>query len=208
MSCPRCGAPCPPADAACAACGFHLGEVDQRLGDHAVVVNRLVDTQHLLSLRDSTRLEAQLDEFERRFPQAFCTLFLGVLPGGVSVGEGCFWLLNHGVRTCHGEVRSSQYGIAVVIDPSTHGAGLAVGYALEGILSNARAGELLHRVSPALWHGDYANAIARLVKGVDKVLRRHGFARRRPPPSGARKPRRLFGFERVAATPSPTEAER
>jgi hypothetical protein len=180
--------------------------VERRLGDHAVVVNRLVDTQHLLSLRDSTRLEAQMDEFERRFPQAFCTFFLGVLPSGVSAGEGCFWLLNHGLRTCHGAVRGSQHGLAVVIDPSTHTASLAAGYALEGVINDTRAGELLRRVSPALWHGDYANAIATLVKGVDKLLRKHGYARRRPPPTGARKPRGLFGFERVSPAKSPTEA--
>ncbi len=207
MSCPRCGTPCPPGGPVCAACGFHLGEADRRLGDHAVVVNRLVDTQHLLSLRDSTRLEAQLDEFERRFPQAFCTFFLGVLPSGVSAGEGCFWLLNHGVRTCHGQVRHSEHGIALVIDPSTHSASLAAGYALEAVLNDSRAGELLRRVSPALWHGDYANAIAKVVKGVDKLLRKHGFARRRPPPTGAKKPRSLFGFERVAAGKSSAEAE-
>lgn len=198
MNCPRCGIPSSPASSGCASCGFSLSLLDQRLGTHAVVIDRLVDTQHLLRLRDSVRLESRLDEFERRFPQAFCTLFLGVLPSGVSAGEGGFWLLNHGIRTCQGMVRSTHYGIALVIDPSTHEASLSLGYSLEPLFSPGILDEMLRKVSPALWHGDYMRAITQVVAGIDKTLRRHGQAGRRPSLTGTRKPKGLFGFTRVA----------
>ena len=209
MTCPRCGIPCSPAGSVCGGCGCSLGEVDARLGAHAVIVNRLVDTLHLLRLRDSVRLEAQLDEFERRFPQAFFSAFLGALPHGVSAGEGGFWLLNHGIRTCQNEVRHNRHGIALVIDPSTHEASLCVGYALEAIVTPAKAAELLRKVSPALWHGDFARAITKVVSGIDQLLRQQGRARIRPPLTGAKKPRSLFGFERAPADKQPqhTEAE-
>lgn len=208
MSCPRCGIASSPATAVCASCGFSVAAIDERLGTHAVIINRLVDTQHLLRLRDSSRLEAQLDEFERRFPQAFCTVFLGVLPSGVSAGEGGFWLLNHGVRTCQDVVRPNSHGIAIVIDPSTHEASLSMGYALEVIIPAAKAGELLRKVSPALWHGDHARAIAKLVAGLDSLLRKHGQARTRPPLTGAKKPRSLFGFERTVPDTTQVEVEK
>ena len=208
MSCPRCGIASSPAIASCASCGFSLTGIDERLGSHAVVINRLVDTQHLLRLRDSARLEAQLDEFERRFPQAFCTVFLGVLPGGVSAGEGGFWLLNRGVRTCQGVVRPNSHGIAIVIDPSTHEASLSLGYALEVIITGEQAGDLLRRISPALWHGDHARAISKLVAGLDALLRKQGRAATRPSLTGVKKPKSLFGFERAVPDKPRVEVEK
>ncbi len=208
MSCPHCGISSSSATTGCPSCGFSLSGVEERLGSHAVVINRLVDTQHLLRLRDSVRLEAQLDEFERRFPQAFCTIFLGVLPGGVSVAEGGFWLLNHGVRTCQDEVRRNDHGIALVIDPSTHSASLCLGYALEPIIPNEKTAELLRQISPALWHGDYANAIAKMVRSIDKLLRKHGQSRHRPSLTNASKPRTWFGFERTAAEKPVVEVDK
>ena len=208
MSCPRCGIASSSAIASCASCGFSLAGIDERLGSHAVVINRLVDTQHLLRLRDSVRLEALLDEFERRFPQAFCTVFLGVLPSGVSAGEGGFWLLNHGVRTCHEVVRPSSHGIAIVIDPSTHEASLSLGYAIEGIITSDKANDLLRRISPALWHGDHVRAISKLVSGLDALLRKQGQASTRPSLTGVKKPKSLFGFERAMPEKTPVEVEK
>ena len=197
MNCPRCGIASPNATAACASCGFNLGDIDRRLGSHSVVINRLVDTQHLLRLRDTGRLESLLDEFERRFPQAFFTVFLGVLPRGVTTSEGGFWLLNHGVRTCQGSVRSNEFGLALVIDPSTHEASLSLGYEVETIISPMQARELLRKASTSLWHGDHVRAIAVIVHGVDKLLRKGSRSRRRTPPIGTPKPRKLFGFEKI-----------
>ncbi|MDB6120611.1 MAG: hypothetical protein JWO08_4392 [Verrucomicrobiaceae bacterium] len=171
-------------------------------------MNRLVDTQHLLHLRDSVRLETLFDEFERRFPQAFCTVFLGILPHGVSTAEGGFWLLNHGVRTCQDEIRPNDYGIALVIDPSTHSASLCLGYSLETVITHENTAELLRQISPALWHGDYANAITKMVKGVDKLLRKYGQPRRRPSLIDARKPRSLFGFKHTTPEKSPVEVDK
>ncbi len=208
MSCPRCGIASSPAIPVCASCGFSLASINARLGSHVVVINRLVDTQHLLRLRDSARLEAQLDEFERRFPQVFCTVFLGVLPGGVTAGEGSFWLLNQGVRTCHEVVRPSTHGVAIVIDPSTHEASLAMGYAMEAIVPPSNAGDLLRRISPALWHGDYARAISKLVAGLDSLLRKHSQATLRPSLTGVKKPKNLFGFESAVPDRPQVEAEK
>ena len=203
MTCPRCGVTFSRTPTECGSCGFSAGELEKRLGAHAVVVNRLVDTAHGLRLRDSLRLEALLDEFERRFPQCFCTVFVGLMPGDVSVSEGGFWLLNHAVRTCQGEVRNNQFGIALIIDPSTHSAGLSLGRAVAALVSNEQSRELLRRVTPALWHGDYARAITGVVKGFDKLLRKHGRARQRPSLLGWTKPKTLFGFELAAPAEKP-----
>ena len=208
MNCPRCGITSPDATAACASCGFSLGGIDCRLGSHSVIINRLVDTQHLLRLRDTGRLESLLDEFERRFPQAFFTVFLGVLPRGVTTSEGGFWLLNHGVRTCQGIVRSNQYGLALVIDPSTHEASLSLGYEIEALISTVQARELLRKASAALWHGDHSRAVTLVVKGVDKLLRKGAKSRRRPPPIDSPKPRKLFGFEKIQSPESLTETHK
>ncbi len=161
--------------------------------------------RHRISFKHhSTRRELLgLDEFERRFPQCFFTVFVGLLPGDVSVSEGGFWLLNHAVRTCQGEVRNNQFGVALIIDPSTHGAGLSLGHGIAALVSNEQARELLRRVTPALWHGDYARAITGVVKGFDKLLRKQGRARQRPSLLGWAKPKTLFGFELAAPAEKP-----
>lgn len=207
MTCPRCGMASALASPSCSSCGFSLAEVERRLGSHTVEINRLVDTQHLLRLRETTRLESLLDEFERRFPQVFFTVFVGVLPGGVTAAEGGFWLLNHGVRTCQGVVRMRENGIALVIDPSTHEASLSFGYGVEACISAEKGRELLRTASAALWHGDHGRAVAIIVKGIDRLLRSQTQPRRRGPPTDAPKPRWFFGFERPVANPAQMGAD-
>ncbi len=195
MTCPHCGLPFSQAPTECSSCGFSAEGLDARLGAHTVEINRIVDTAHALRLRDTNRIEALVDEFERRFPQVFCTIFVGLLPSGISAAEGGFWLLNHGVRTCQEEVRENRFGIALIIDPSTHAASISLGYTIAAMLPEERIRELLHRVSLPLWHGDYSRAIVAVVKGLDKLLRKHGRSRLRPSFLDRIKPLMLVGFK-------------
>ncbi len=179
MDCPRCSEVIAGAPVRCAGCGFSLAGLDKLLGNHAVPLERLLDTAHCLRLKDRLQLEAVLDEFERRLPQCFCTVYFGILPQGINVAEAGFWLLNHGERVSGGVVRRGVFGIAIVIDPAAHCVGVSLGYALELLLPGRLVESLLQKVSQALWHSEYAEAVSVVLRDIDRRIRAHGAGQRR-----------------------------
>jgi hypothetical protein len=153
--------------------------VDKQLGTFNVSLERLTDTAHCLRLKDQQRLESILDEFERRLPQCFCSVYFGVLPQGINVAEAGFWLLNHGERSSGGVVRRGIFGIVIVIDPAAHCIGVSLGYALELLIPQRLVEALLQKVSQHLWHGEYAEAVAVVLRDIDSRIRAHGTGQRR-----------------------------
>jgi hypothetical protein len=209
MTCPRCGEIQNGAPLRCSACDFALISLDQRLGAHTVALERINDTAHCLRLKDQRRLDALIDDFERRLPQCFCSLYFGVLPSGINVAEAGFWLLNHGLRYVGNEMRPSSFGIVIVIDPAAHCAGVSLGYGLEQLLPQHRVAAALHKNSQHLWHGEYGDAVAGLLHDIERGLRSHGQAERRQisqPPKQTAQAALLPGT--TTAAPPPPERSR
>jgi hypothetical protein len=137
-------------------------------------LSRLVDSANCLRLREVRQIDAMLDDFQRRFPQIFLAVYLGVLPNNVNVRELSFWLLNRAAFESVDQRRLNEFGIAFVLDPVAKSASLTVGYALEAVLSPKDLGNILNRLRTSLWHGEYAAAIRRCVVKMDQKLRKAG----------------------------------
>lgn len=181
MRCPRCSASLCQDALQCGACGFDLLTLDARLGKVLASIDPIMDVAHCLRLADRAPLEAMIDDFERRFPQVYLSVFLGVLPAGMTISEAGFWILNHGIRKRRDAVCDNRFGILVMVEPAARQAGIAMGYALEPVLSERALTSLLEKHSHHLWHSDYGTALRHLIAGVDTLLRSAGSARRRCP---------------------------
>ena len=201
MCCPRCGTvPATPVPQ-CAACGFHVGEVQQLLGTSNVKVERLIDHAGCLSLRDTHYLNLMLDDLERRFPQIFISVFLGSLPSQVNAPQAAFWLLNHGTAVRHEQSKPGHWGIALVLDLTQKHAGLSLGYSIEALLEPQAADTLLQRALPHFAHGEHARGVTALVSELDAQLQRRGRSRSRAIPSGDSQPH--LGLEPLTPAPPP-----
>ena len=177
MNCPRCHLEISSSAEHCVSCGFDSHSLCQKLGDHWVRLDRLTDPANCLRLHDRRRLEARLDDFERRFPQVFFAVYFGVLPAGFSVSEVGFWLLNHAAFGTHDISKRNEFGIVLAIDPSASTAAFSLGYALESFEANLKLPTLLNSISSKLKRGDYGKAVEECVGTVDRRLRSIGSAR-------------------------------
>ncbi|MGC3992211.1 MAG: TPM domain-containing protein [Chthoniobacteraceae bacterium] len=142
------------------------------LGHDLVHLDRLTDNAHCLRLKEAQRIESALEEFERRFPQVFVSVYLGVLPQTLTLNELTFWLLNHAAFNTRDMKKLNEYAVALVIDPAAKGVALNVGYALEAALPEKRLISILGRLRTPLWHGEYVNAILLALDGIEKYLRK------------------------------------
>ena len=174
MDCPRCVHPLPRAVAECPHCGFSLAEAVFVFGAGMLQLSRLVDSAHCLRLREVRQIDSLLDDFQRRFPQVFLTIYLGVLPNHVTVRQLSFWLLNRAAFEAPDQRRLNEYGISFVLDPVAKCAGLTVGYSLETVLPPPMLEKLLKGLRTALWHGEYSAAIRRCIAQLDNRLRKAG----------------------------------
>lgn len=142
-------------------------------------LDRLTDPANCLRLHDRRKLEARLDDFERRFPQVFFAVYFGVLPVGFSVSEVGFWLLNHAAFGTHDISKRNEFGIVLAIDPSASTAAFSLGYALESVESSLQLPTLLNSISSKLKRGDFGRAVEISIRTVDKRLRSAGTSRQK-----------------------------
>ena len=178
MKCPRCQASVSPEQTTCPACGFSAAVLHNHLGNQWVRLERITDAAHCLRLEDARRAEIILDDFERSFPQAFFAVYLGALPGSLSVAELGFWLLNQGAFNTHSVSRRNDFGLVLVVDPAAKTAGITLGYAIESCFSQKILNRLMRAVGSHLRKGAFGLAIEDACLSAGQVLRKH--ARCRP----------------------------
>lgn len=179
MECPRCGVAAGQSPHACEHCGFSLVSIMQGFGLDLVELKPFADDAHCLRLHEAQAVESLIAEFEETFPQVFVTVYLGVLPPQLSVGELAFLLLNRGVFSNRDHRRLNEHAVALVLDPVARNVGLMVGYALEKILPVKSQMKILRSVRTALWHGEYVSAISAVLRAVEKTLKKHSRKERR-----------------------------
>ncbi len=174
MNCPRCRTPISPGQNSCCNCAFSASFLHNCLGNQWVRLERITDVAQCLSLKESRLIEVCLDDFERRFPQAFFAAYLGILPHNLSVSELGFWLLNQGAFNTRSVSRRNDFGLVMVVDPSAKAVGITLGYALERFFEGRPMRELLRRVGGHLQAGTFGLAIEDACRFCDNVLRKHG----------------------------------
>jgi uncharacterized membrane protein YgcG len=173
MKCPRCPASVHPEQTSCSACGFSAILLHSYLGNQWVRLERITDAAHCLRLEDTRRAEIILDDFERNFPQAFFAVYLGTLPGNLSVAELGFWLLNQGAFNTHSVSRRNDFGIVLVVDPSAHTACITLGYAIERCFSSKSITRMMQTIGNHLRQGAFGMAIEASCLRAGEVLRKH-----------------------------------
>lgn len=173
MNCPRCQSAVPPQQPACEVCGFSATFLHHHLGNQWVRLDRVTDAAHCLRLEELRSVEIVLDDFERRFPQAFFAIYLGILPANLSAGELGFWLLNQGAFNTHSIGRRNDFGMVFVVDPSAKIASLSLGYAVEACFTAGQIKKLLNKAAKALPRGAFGLAIETACHECSRVLRRH-----------------------------------
>ena len=173
MKCPRCQASVIPQQTSCPACGFSATLLHNYLGNQWVRLERITDAAHCLRLEDTRRAEIILDDFERSFPQAFFAVYLGTLPGNLNVAELGFWLLNQGAFNTHSVSRRNDFGIVLVVDPSTKTACITLGYAIENCFGRKITGRIMQTVGSHLRKGAFGMAIEASCLRAGEVLRKH-----------------------------------
>lgn len=173
MKCPRCSGEIRAEQIACEACGFTAKVLHGYLGNQWVRLERITDAAHCLRLEDSRRLEVVLDDFERAFPQAFFAVYLGILPIGLTAAELGFWLLNQGAFNTHSVGRRNDFGIVLVVDPSTRTASLTAGYAIERLFGDHRATQILQTVAKQFRKGSFGLALELVCQSCTRLLKRN-----------------------------------
>lgn len=177
MKCPRCDSLLPTATLDhCSECGFNSHASCSKHGDHWVRLDRLTDAAHCLRLSERQSLEAQLDDFERRFPQVFFAVYFGVLPQGIKVAEVGFWLLNHAAFGTHDIAKRNEFGIVLVIDPAAGTACFTLGYVMEGLADRIGIKAVLDGIGASLARSQYGEAVKHAIANLDRRLRRAGKA--------------------------------
>lgn len=174
MYCPHCSAHVTAEANRCQQCGFSAGHLHRTIGSQWVRLQRVTDAAQCLRLEDHRHLEVLLNDFERSFPQLFFAAYLGVLPASLNVSELGFWLLNQGAFETPSLIRRNDFGLLLVIDPTTRQFSLTAGYALEGLFRHDRVIKLLKAAGKDLAKGAFAAAIARVCDECSRLLRKAG----------------------------------
>lgn len=174
MYCPHCATPVSIDTNSCQQCGFNAGHLHRTIGSQWVRLQRVTDAAQCLRLEDHRKMEIQLNDFERNFPQLFFAVYLGVLPISLSVSELGFWLLNHGAFETPSLTRRNDFGLLVVIDPASRHVSLTTGYALESLFQHDRVLKMLRAAAKELSQGAFAAAIAGICEDCSQVLRKEG----------------------------------
>lgn len=199
MNCPHCALPIAPPQDHCGSCGFHDAALATYLGADWVRLERITDTADCLRLEESRELEVRLDDFERQFPQGFAAFYFGALPPKLNPLELGMWLLNHGAFSTQQFTKRNEFGFVCVVDPLAGRHGIAVGYALEKILSAPVFQQLLGSMTPLLRTGRWAEASSTVLDQLSEYLRARGRCSHRrldmrPPPGRSGNPVD-YGFE-------------
>ncbi|MFM2167572.1 MAG: hypothetical protein RIS79_1943 [Verrucomicrobiota bacterium] len=173
MKCPHCSIRLPAADAACCECGFSARTLNSYLGDHWVRLERIIDASQCLRLEDRRRCELLMDDFERAFPQVFLAVYMGSLPAGLNVAELGFWLLNQGAFNTPSIQKRNDFGVVMVVDPSSKSLGLSLGYSIEAYFDEKQVvPSILKSIATRLRAHDYGRAIEQAIIDVSRVLRK------------------------------------
>jgi len=187
MKCPRCVQKIHRGAAECPHCGFTLADADTEFGTGEIALRRLTDAAGLFRNHERRRIEAALERFDRRFPDAFAAVYTGTAGGSRYLREFGFWLLNRGVFEDVADDKPNSAAILLVIDPAAKAAGITFGYRLDPYLDQSDTFDCLARAHAWWLEGRHAEGVARVIVQLDALLRRRSRVARWRPGHFARK---------------------
>jgi uncharacterized protein len=169
MRCPRCSTEVSDAVPTCAGCGFGIADLDARLGEPPACRGRVTDDAGLLSPEGLVRIEQRARAFEGR-TGAELRVVTRPTSRPCTPGEYAFWLFN---RWDVGDIGGQDVnrGLIVLVLRDERTIWCEVGHGLEGIVTDAAAGQILeaHAV-PFLARGDVNEGVYQAVDVLAQVV--------------------------------------
>ncbi len=130
------------------------------------LTGRLVDTAHVLSAKDAQRVEAALTRFEQSTGGQLVILIEEHIPEGESL-EG--WTLKVAETWKLGH-QGNDNGALLYLAMKDRRNRLEVGYGWEGFITDARAGDVLRAMAPALREDDTKRALFLAIQQLHLML--------------------------------------
>jgi len=131
----------------------------------ALGTRRVVDEAGVLNSGEVDALTSQIDAFEDASGGQMAVLLITSLHGdaiedfGLAVAEK--WKIGH---------KGQDNGVVLVLAMDDHRSRLEVGYGYEGVINDARAGDVLRGMGPAMRAGQYAAAISGAIHDVSAMI--------------------------------------
>jgi uncharacterized protein len=133
--------------------------MDERIP--ALGTRRVVDEAGVLTQSEIDSLTAQIDAYEAASKGQMAVLVIASLHGDAiedfSLAVAEKWKIGW---------RGEDNGILLLLSVDDHEDRLEIGYGLEGIINDARAGDILRNMAPFLRRGEYAHAISFAIASV------------------------------------------
>ena len=181
MKCPRCVQRIHRAAQSCPHCGFTLADADERFGRGEVRLRSLTDGAGLLRRGEKGKVEAAMENINRRFPQVFIAVYTGSLGEVANLRQFGFWLLNRAAFEDVPVSKPNEAGILLTIDPESRAAGMTFGYLLDPYLEEEDTFDCLSRAHPHWLEGRYADGIVKALRHLSGVLSKRSRQARRDP---------------------------
>lgn len=137
--------------------------MDERIP--ALGTRRVVDEAGVLTQDEINALTAQIDAYEAASKGQMAVLLISSLHGdpveefSLAVAEK--WKIGW---------RGEDNGVLLLLAVDDHEDRLEIGYGLEGVINDARAGDILRGMMPYLRRGQYAQAISFAIAGVSAFV--------------------------------------
>ena len=142
--------------------------MDERIP--ALGTRRVVDEAGVLTQDEIESLTAQIDAYEAASEGQMAVFIIRSLHGDAiedfSLATAEKWKIGW---------RGEDNGVLLLLAMDEHESRLEIGYGLEGVINDARAGDILREMAPYMRRGEYAHAISFAIASVSAfVLHENG----------------------------------
>lgn len=158
-----------------------MKDVDLLFGAEDVRLAALSDAAGVLRAKERKEMRLLMNEFERRFPQLFFSIYIGAFEEVSHLRQFGFWLLNRGAFVDVEVSRPNACGILLSIDVSGKAAGLTYGYALHPFLDEDDTFGALSVGHPHFLQGQYFKGIETVMHRLEKTLIRRSKRAKKDP---------------------------
>ena len=136
---------------------------DARIPD--LGTRRVVDEAGILTSSEIDTLTRRIDVFEDASGGQMAVLIIRSLHGDAvedfSLATAEKWKIGH---------KGEDNGVLLLLALEDRRSRLEIGYGLEGIINDARAGDILRDMAPYMRKGEYANAIDFVIRSVEAMI--------------------------------------
>ena len=170
MQCPYCQTPQQAAATECPACRLTYPRTSALVGALPRLTPVVADTTRSIGPPEQHKLKQQIAAMQRRFPQLVLQVVVHEFPLEHPFSMHVFWLFNAGNFAGESRRGKDNHALLLALDPTRGEAAIMPGYGLEVFLRKEALDHLLELAGPAWQARKWADGIARVLDGFDKLL--------------------------------------